>query len=322
MIRQILPIALVGLSACQGPWGGIEKLSEQTLVSGADAAAAVAEADGTDQISSAEDLAAQVAVSDVKEDRPKGFLASLKKLTASAPDETQNENVTLAGLVEGRGDVLGDPELPASTEKPENSETLRMPRLLGLLRGDTMGKVADVSQPNAPLPKTKGPETDVVAGTLMAFGNVGRICDLKKSDMGQKVTQYPERGGKYRIFDTAPEGTHARTMHITGFADGCARQFTGAMAMFGDVEMHEAIRYGTAADIQPLSEVGRAYDRVKARVCKVGKSKPCGDRISALKRTTVFLSVYETFGTGGRWSNILLHDGNIEGMDIAAKSDQ
>ncbi|MEO0745098.1 MAG: hypothetical protein AAFY49_07085, partial [Pseudomonadota bacterium] len=54
-----------------------------------------------------------------------------------------------------------------------------------------------------------------------------------------------------------------------------------------------------------------AYEKLKARVCNVGRTKPCGPRISRLENTTTFVSIYENFGENARWNDILLHDGEV-----------
>ncbi|WP_407494818.1 hypothetical protein [Pseudooceanicola sp. MF1-13] len=337
MVRLMLPFALLGLCACQGPLGGVERLSDQQIAPEDGAVEIVAGAEGVDRVTNAEDLAAQAAVEDVTTKERTGFLGLLKRLSPEKSAESEAAEIALAGLVveeAAQEEVSDEASEPLSDFGEDVAETpepaRRLPGLFGLLRKEPAQDAAPatrVGQPSEPTPApkpqpraaAKGPEKDMVPGTVMAFGNIGRICDLPQGQMGSRVAQYPERGAKYRIFDLAPDGMNSRTFYITGFDDGCARQVTGAMVMFGDVEMHEALRYGTAASIQPKSDADKAYDRVKGRVCKVGRNKPCGARIKALQRDTVFLSVYETFGNGGRWSNILLHDGQVEAAAMGAK---
>jgi hypothetical protein len=323
--------------------GKVEKLSDQQVAPEQGAVEVVAGAEGVDRVSTAEDLAAQAAIQQVATKERTGILGILKRLQPEKSAETAAAEIVLAGLVEDSAPIAeGAPveEVEAPAEPVENAaESIdrprRMPGLFGLLgrdqaRSDPIGqmtaepvspKTENPAQNGAPHRRvaSAGPDKDVVPGTVMAFGNIGRVCDQKRGDMGRRVAQYPDRGVKYRIFDRAPDSMNSRTFFITGFDDGCARQITGAMVMFGDVEMHESLRYGTAASIQPRNDIDKAYNRVKARVCKVGKNKPCGDRINTLQRDTVFLSVYETFGQGGRWNNILLHDGQVEAAAMGAK---
>ena len=95
----------------------------------------------------------------------------------------------------------------------------------------------------------------------------------------------------------------------------CARQFTAAMAVFGSVEMHEQLRYGLPAEVQPYSDTDKAYEKLKRRVCNKPRRKPCGGRIGQMAKDTVFLSVYERFGGNSQWMNILLHGGDIVAQD-------
>jgi hypothetical protein len=44
--------------------------------------------------------------------------------------------------------------------------------------------------------------------------------------------------------------------------------------------------------------------------------------MSELQKDTVFLSVYETFGAGGRWNNVLLHGGYVEAASLNLREDQ
>lgn len=309
MARQILPLALVSLCACQGPWGDMETLSDQTLAPGSGQVEAVAGTEGTDRVGSSEDLAARAAVAQIEASERKGFLSVLKSLIPEKSAETQAAEVALAGL------VIED-DLPLESPATPDDDSARMPGLFGLFSqgaGVTPDKATAVR---------KGPEKDVVPGTVMAFGNIGRVCELKVEDLGEKVASYPEEAEKYTLYDPDPESTRMRSLYLTGFEDGCVRQISGAMAMFGDVEMHEVLRFGTAGSIGPETEVAKAYNKVKRQVCKVRASKPCGDRMSELQKDTVFLSVYETFGAGGRWNNVLLHGGYVEAASLNLREDQ
>lgn len=149
---------------------------------------------------------------------------------------------------------------------------------------------------------------DVPYGALMPFGSVGRVCDARSRNKGRKIDR---SDAGYTLHDSAPRSTGPRTFYITGFADGCPRQFTAALAMFGAPAMHEQLRYGRPSDDYPYSATDRAYEQVKSAICGVGRRKPCGNRIRALERNTVFISTYERFTNNGRWADILVHDGAV-----------
>lgn len=134
--------------------------------------------------------------------------------------------------------------------------------------------------------------------------------------MGKKIAQYPKRRPKYRIYDTKPGSVGRRSFYITGFPDGCARQFTAALAMFGSPALHELMRYGPGGDALPYAKTDAAYDKIKRRVCNVGKRRPCGASISKLERGTAFVSIYERYEVNSRWAEVLLHDGAVLASDI------
>ena len=148
---------------------------------------------------------------------------------------------------------------------------------------------------------------DIVVGAVLPFGEVGRACGMKPREMGEKVG----REGRYTIYDSQPSSTQPRRWYVTGFSDGCARQVTAALAMFGSASMHEQLRYGRPSEAYPYSATDKAYEGVKSKVCRVGRQKPCGTRIKRLERTTVFVTTYERFTDNARWADILLHDGSV-----------
>ncbi len=161
---------------------------------------------------------------------------------------------------------------------------------------------------SVPAPRN-GPDKQVVRlGTILPFGEVARLCDARLRDYGKRI----ERAASgFTLHDSDPGSTAPRSFYVTGFADGCARQFTAALAMFGDPAMHEQLRYGLPSEKYPYSTTDKAYERVKSAVCGVPRRKPCGARIGSLSRNTVFISTYERFTDNGRWADILLHDGMV-----------
>ncbi|MEL6887771.1 MAG: hypothetical protein AAFO86_03595 [Pseudomonadota bacterium] len=160
--------------------------------------------------------------------------------------------------------------------------------------------------------RRKGPDAqDVDVGTVLPFGEIARVCDAKARNMGEIVARAARKGRGYVLYDSAPDSPDARTFYVTGFADNCPRQFTASIALFGEPVLHELLRYGLPARDFPYSATDEAYEKLKARVCNVGRTKPCGARISRLENTTTFVSVYENFGENARWNDILLHDGEV-----------
>lgn len=157
-----------------------------------------------------------------------------------------------------------------------------------------------------------GPDTlDVPVGAVLPYGAIARVCDAGRRALGTRIDKAPARGNGFALYDSNPKSTGARTFYVTGFSDGCPRQFTAALAMFGAPSMHEQLRYGKPAEEYPYSDTDKAYEKVKSHVCRVGKRKPCGKAIGRLERDTVFISTYEHFGDNARWADMLLHDGQV-----------
>ncbi len=163
--------------------------------------------------------------------------------------------------------------------------------------------------PNAPDARV------VTYGVAVPFGQIVRVCDVPRGSYGKEIGRYPERRPEYRLYDSKPSQTGLRTHYITGFKDGCARQFTAALALFGEPVLHEQLRYGLPSKVQPYSRTDEAYEKVKSRVCRVPKGKSCGARIDKLAKDTVFVSTYERFVGSASWANILLHAGEVVEKD-------
>ncbi|MEX0365489.1 MAG: hypothetical protein AB3N22_05435 [Ruegeria sp.] len=157
-----------------------------------------------------------------------------------------------------------------------------------------------------------GPDArDVAKGTVLPFGEIARVCDVRGKEMGKVVDKAARKGRGYLLFDTAPDTTTPRTFYVTGFADNCPRQFTASLALFGDPAFHEQLRYGLPAEEYPYSTTDKAYEKLKRKVCNVGRNTPCGGRIDRLTKTTTFISAYENFTDNARWADMLLHDGAV-----------
>ncbi|MFW2587985.1 hypothetical protein [Sagittula sp. SSi028] len=167
-------------------------------------------------------------------------------------------------------------------------------------------------------PKPGAPDYTIVPlGTDLPYGEIARVCDVPTSALGRKTQSWPDSGrGGYDLYDSAPGSSGARTFYMTGFQDDCARQFTAALVVFGSPETWEQIHYGPAGGTLPVSATDAAYEQVKTGFCRSGRGAPCGSKMDALAKTTVFVSVYERFGDNTRWKNILLHDGEVVATDV------
>lgn len=168
--------------------------------------------------------------------------------------------------------------------------------------------------PAAPAPGA-APETDpddIAAGTALPFGQLGRVCNLPRSQRGDRITRH----AGLTLWDSAPNSTTPRPHYITGFADGCARSFTAALAMRGEPLLHETARYTSRA---PYSATDEAYEQIKHRVCGVAHGTPCGDRTDRLERQVMMISGYEAFGSGARTVTILLHNKTVAAVSLRSR---
>lgn len=262
------------------------------------------------------------------------ILCAVGLLAGCASDPLQDvPRLSDADLAEGdlQAGLRADPEdasaVPLDGAAPAPAVTATGGGLLGFLRRaaeeakaqDAPGVETAALTP-APAARAPGPDAAdrlaVAPGTVLPYGAVARVCDLPDRQLGKRVERYPERRGTYALYDSEPGNTAQHTFYLTGFDDGCARQFTAALAVFGSPRTHEQLRYGLPSQVQPYSSTDAAYEKLKSRICRVGKGKPCGSAMSRLERDTVFVSVYEQFGSNTRWKTILLHDGEVVETDI------
>jgi hypothetical protein len=151
-----------------------------------------------------------------------------------------------------------------------------------------------------------------VDGAALPYGEIAILCGVADDSLGTPIATQ----SGYVIRDPLPTSVSPRTQYITGFPDGCARQFTGALALFGDVGTHEVFRYEPSNASLAWSETDLAYEQIKARVCGAAQGQPCGTALERLGRRTTFVSIYESFGTNPRWADILIHDGTVIAMDF------
>lgn len=186
----------------------------------------------------------------------------------------------------------------ATTTEPQGAGLLG-----GLLRGMVGGGTA---------PEGIAAARDLPPATQQYLGEIGRTCGLSRSDMGTPVAQ----ASGYTLYDTIPNSTQPRPHYVTGFEDGCARQFSAALATFGDIGTHEMVRYvGTEVKME-YSAADQAYEAVKSGFCRVSFGEPCGGQLDALSRRTTFLTAYDRFGDAGEWAKFLLSDGVVAGAAV------
>jgi hypothetical protein len=231
-----------------------------------------------------------------------------------------------ADAAKGVGPVGGTPdaaEVPEQTAEPNPAELVAAARarapepepagggfLGGLFGGGGTGAGAGGPAPGAPDYAEVGP------GVTLPFGQLARLCGTPDRALGQMVARYPERGRGYKLYDSNPGSNGQHNWFVTGFDDGCARQFSAALALFGSPEDYEVIRYGPAGATMPVSTTDGAYETLKSKVCGVRKGQACGSRIGRMAADTVFVSIYPNFGDNQQWKNLLLHDGTVLAADL------
>lgn len=153
---------------------------------------------------------------------------------------------------------------------------------------------------------------EVTKTDVVPYGQFARNCSVSRDDLGTAVGS----ASGYNVYDTAPNTAEPRTHFITGFDDNCARQFTGALVLFGDVGTHELVRYANVGLDQPYSLTDEAYETIKGSFCRVARTEPCGRRIDRLAKTTSFVTVYESYADNSGWIDLLMHKGEMVAKDI------
>jgi hypothetical protein len=344
--RLIMLPFLASLAGCGDPLTGVERISEIEDIPTDGAATALpteAELDRDTPIfaslfrrSPPAEETIDVPVTDTGEDGP-GDVPEVTEDIAAAVGEVPEPDGIAAAVAD-----TGPPEpkrpsgvfgwLRSKVGPPAGAPTGAVVAPVALVRETDIADLAEdrgasqttATPPAAPqqmglgallAPRTAAPLEidlqDVPLGTVVPFGQIARVCDARGQKMGKLVQQAARKGANYKLYDTEPDSAAPRTFYVTGFIDNCPRQFTAALAMFGTPEMHEQLRYGLPASEYPYSTTDKAYEKVKSQVCKVGRSKPCGTRVSRLTQTTAFVSAYEKFAENARWADMLLHEGAV-----------
>ncbi|MBM2323485.1 MULTISPECIES: hypothetical protein [Marivita] len=319
-IAAILIVCSLVAGCASDPLSGVPRLSETDVTDSDIQAALRSDADIVDDAGVA------------PEAKPTGFFGRLFGVGdgASQPAVAEAAADVDATIVESENaDATAEVPQPASEPAPRRGLLGFLSRAAQTAQADDGTQLAAAppqtqsdAAPAVEIARARGPKPDapdyriVPMGTALPYGVLARVCDVPDRQLGTRVERYPESRSVYALYDSQPGNTAPHTFYVTGFDDGCARQFTAALALFGSPETHEQLRYGLPSKVQPYSSTDAAYETLKSRVCRVGKGKPCGSSMSQLARTTAFVSVYETFGSNPEWKTILLHDGEVVETDI------
>ncbi len=226
--------------------------------------------------------------------KPDGTKESVPEVEQEEATGAEPEEVSVPKDVSSSGDaVVADPDIEAS-------DTPRKPRrgLFGPRRSDR-------------------PDSAIAPGTVLPFGEIGVVCGLRGQALGKEVDRFPAKGKGYRLYDSNPSSTLPRTHYLTGFKDGCARQFTASLVLIGSPVLHEQMRYDPSNKDIAVTEADKAYERIKRRICKVSKGEPCPEKhVAALEKGMAFVTLYERFGSNASWEEVLLHNGQIAGTSL------
>jgi hypothetical protein len=336
--RLLICLQVLALSACGDPLAGIERLSDvelaeyQTLVEFAPAPAGEdnTAAETTGFFGRFLGLPPQP---DTSPD-PAAPVVEVASPSVQEPDVAQSHTPQATKQPVGLLGWLAPRKTPdaetASTVKaandPAKDDPAAAPETAILT---TSAKASEAPAPEPEKPRRRGVFAALSANTApvnrsdslpldapLAYGQIISACDAGKKNMGKRIAHFPEKRTRYQLFDSEPGNINPHTFFVTGFADGCPRRFTAALAVFGAPSMHEQLRYGLPSDDYPYSKTDKAYEKLKSRVCGVSRRKPCGAKIKVVERNTVFISTYENFGENARWSDFLIHDGTVVAADL------
>ncbi|UWR14575.1 hypothetical protein [Sulfitobacter sp. M368] len=325
MLKKLCLMALLAsVAACGDPLRNMDRLSDVDLAETEAVAQALPTEEeiaregflGTAAADPATNTAAQLQPAEPAPEKTGGFLGLLRRVvpnTEAAPKDAaataptvlnaeaapQPSDTETAVVLDTTADdqPADDPVLLASLSPAE--ETPRKRR----------GLFARVAAPQKDKPRTGPDATDVPYGTVLPYGVIARVCEARRKPLGRKVEKANARG--FALFDSNPDSAAPRTFYLTGFPDGCPRQLTAASVLLGAPSLYEQLHYGPAGKHLAYGATDKAYEKVKSRVCGARKGKPCGSKISQLEKTTFFVNTYERFGGNARWSELLIHDGEV-----------
>jgi hypothetical protein len=330
-VRHFLILAvLLSLTACGDPLAGVGRLIDVDVAPENSAAAALPDAQevaregflGTKAADGA--IPAEAVKPGAPEPKQKdattggGFFKGLIKRVADAETaamvaadvaQSQSEPVIIKTTpVESASQSAPSVVLAALPAEPLTPRKDSKPSRRGVgLFGGKAKKSASRTGPDA---------RDVPFGTVLAFGEIARVCEARGKSLGKKVDSSGRRG--FKLYDSKPNIRNKRTFYMTGFGDNCPRQFTAANALFGAPSFYEQIRFSPAGKHLPYAATDKAYDKVKSSVCGARKKEPCGTKIGKLDSQAAFVSAYEFHEHNGQWKEFLVHAGAV--LAAAVKS--
>ncbi|SLN45115.1 hypothetical protein PSA7680_02295 [Pseudoruegeria aquimaris] len=247
-----------------------------------------------------------------------GLLLSLSAcMRTEAPEPAPEEGAEAVEIA--RLSDVDIPEDAPTTAMLEGEPASPQGLFAGLFGGGTAAADADPETPATRRLEEFGVAAEATEGAApigpLAFGEMRKVCGVRGKALGKEVDRFPETGRGFRLYDSAPGSTAPRLHSVTGFKDGCARQFTAGLAMLGAPLTHETLRYDPLVKSIPYSQTDTAYEQIKRSVCGKGRGKPCeGNGAKRMEKTTAFITVYERFG-GASHTEILIHDGKVVAQD-------
>ncbi|MBM1311394.1 hypothetical protein JQT66_14215 [Sulfitobacter mediterraneus] len=325
MLKKLCLVALLAsLAACGDPLRNLDRLSDVDLAETEPVAQALPTEDeiaregflGTTAADPATNTAAQLQPADPAPEKRGGLLGLLRRVVPNT-DPAPQDTAALAPVVL---DAEPAPQTPVEQTTtvlettPEDPAT-DAPILLASLTPTEepprkrAGLFARIAAPKKDKPRTGPDATDVPYGTVLPYGVIARVCEARRKPMGRKVEKANARG--FALFDSNPDSAAPRTFYLTGFPDGCPRQLTAASVLLGAPSFYEQLHYGPAGKHLAYGDTDKAYEKVKSRVCGARKGKPCGSKIGQLEKSTFFVNTYERLGGNARWSELLIHNGEV-----------
>ncbi|MEY8095956.1 hypothetical protein AB9F29_00865 [Falsihalocynthiibacter sp. S25ZX9] len=209
---------------------------------------------------------------------------------------------------------------PVQESDAPDQEITTISQLEGAPSGAKTSLVADPNEQSffSRLSGNKANNAEATIATGPApLGVAVKACGISKRAMGTKIEGYPAKGSKLFLYDSNPSTKAPHDFYITGFSDNCPRKFTAAVAMFGDLQLHEIMRYEVKEKSVPYSDTDMAYEVIKGQKCNVGKGVACGEKkMNTLAKSTALVTLYGAFGGVGEWAEVLLHNGKIRASTL------
>lgn len=293
MLRTgVVMMVLLLLAACGDPLAGVPRLQDIELAETDPAAAALPSAEEVER---------------------EGFFGTdaatgeAGRIPAAAPTAAPEPRRGIFGLFRRSAPSPADPAPVASQEASltapaEASAQPEEPAMAAPQRKDFFARLGGASAPDA-----QSNLLEVDYGTVVPYGVLARSCASKRKSLGKKV----DATAGFKLYDSNPGLIVQRTFYITGFGDGCPRQFTAAQALLGAPSLYEQLHYGPAGAHLAYGDTDKAYEKVKRDVCGARKGKPCGSAIRRLERSTVFVNTYDRATDNRSWSEVLIHQGEV-----------